>query len=436
MPPVVHQVATGSGPRAAAGHVCINPGADLPLAGFASRLDKCQGVHDNLEANALVFQQEDGPVALVTVDLLYVGPQLRKQITDRLANTLDEPNLFIAASHTHFAPATNSYLPKLGETAPWYVELVADRIAGLLADLLHSTTEEVRTIYREGHANHSINRRRRRPPEKLGGWFKSRPIELAPNSYGKRDETLRLIELRSRTEQAPICFIWNYACHPTSFPLRDRISAEYPGVVRRAVRAEAGRDLPVLFLQGFSGNVRPRALASPDSLRGRLRGLRNRHFWHRFSADEWNRWSGDLAARVVHAYQTEPVFTVDDGPVQVECQDVELDSLTGSPFHRGREFRIQRLQVGTKLQLFGVSAEPMVEHLDMVRRCYPSLTTVPVGYIDDVFGYLPTTAMLPQEGYEVSGHLPFFSNQSPLPAEIEKRFIDGVRRLAHAHRTG
>jgi hypothetical protein len=50
-----------------------------------------------------------------------------------------------------------------------------------------------------------------------------------------------------------------------------------------------------------------------------------------------------------------------------------------------------------------ISAEVCWEWAELVQRAFPGKTIWPVGYIDRVFGYLPTQAMLPEGGYEITG---------------------------------
>jgi len=48
-----------------------------------------------------------------------------------------------------------------------------------------------------------------------------------------------------------------------------------------------------------------------------------------------------------------------------------------------------------------ISAEPVVEYASSLRDAFPEETVIPVGYIDGVIGYLPTSNMLDEGGLEV-----------------------------------
>src|SRR2546423_1540208 len=151
--------------------------------------------------------------------------------------------------------------------------------------------------YRSGPAAHAINRRRM-------GWRISprhlpRPAALrAPDPTGPRDETVHVLTFTDERKR-PVAPLWSYACHPVTFAEPGQVSADYPGVVRRALRAAFGADLPVLFLQGCAGDIRPRELGRPRTLGRRLAELVVGKLFTPFTAPEYVAWSGSLATRGV-----------------------------------------------------------------------------------------------------------------------------------------
>jgi hypothetical protein len=51
------------------------------------------------------------------------------------------------------------------------------------------------------------------------------------------------------------CLIVNYANHPDCHTKRDKFSADYPGYMRRALKAEYGEDVVILYFNGAAGDV-------------------------------------------------------------------------------------------------------------------------------------------------------------------------------------
>jgi neutral ceramidase len=78
----------------------------------------------------------------------------------------------------------------------------------------------------------------------------------------------------------------------------------------------------------------------------------------------------------------------------------------------------------------GVAAEVVTEYGALVEATFDTAITIPVGYIDEVYGYLPTERMLREGGYEASWFLAPFALEGPLNPAIEERCVAALRELA------
>ena len=117
----------------AAGRVDITPTVPSVLGGFRDRYKPFEGIGDKLEANVLLLTAQATKLVLVTVDALYPGRLLRSRLLDMLG--LAETELFLAASHTHYAPMTSPDMPALGVHDEDYIKSTADRIVALVRSL-------------------------------------------------------------------------------------------------------------------------------------------------------------------------------------------------------------------------------------------------------------------------------------------------------------
>ncbi len=92
--------------RAGVAKTDITPAKPVMLAGYGSRRDLSQGVHDPLSARVVAFEQDGKRLVLVSTDLLgFYGDSaesVRKAILD--ACRLQPSELFLTATHTHAAP--------------------------------------------------------------------------------------------------------------------------------------------------------------------------------------------------------------------------------------------------------------------------------------------------------------------------------------------
>jgi hypothetical protein len=390
---------TGQGVNYAAGSVEITPPRPLPLAGYGDRPGPCVGVADPLEANALVCRDGRRALVLVSFDLLHVGTLLRDRLLAALAPDIGPEHLFLGASHTHCAPATDPTLPRLGAADEGYVAFVAERTAGLVRRLLRGPTRPLCVGAGEHPTDLAVNRR-------LPGWrltgrspFLRHGVWMAPNPAGPVDGRLRVARVGEDV------VLWSFACHPSFLPRMDHVSADFPGFVRAALRRALGPDTTVLFWQGLSGNVFPSFVYSMKTLAGRLR----RKLLGRpevVAPEAWRRWATALAGQALAAVEgigeQRPVFSLaarrNEAPV--ECLVPGSDT--------GKRVAAHVLDLGEALRVVGVSAELVVEYLPLLEGLFGPGPLMCVGCMDGVFGYVPTARMLAEGGYEVDGFRPWF----------------------------
>lgn len=409
----------------------ITPDRSLPLAGFTDRLEPSTAVADPLEMNGLLLRTPQDTIAILTADLLFVTADMKRRIAERLRPelALDDASFLLTASHTHFAPSVDPSKPRLGPADPAYVDLAIARGADLLSRLAGTRSDQgaARVEYRSGLAAHAINRRRM-------GWRLSpraphlprRAALRAPNAKGPCDETVHVVTLVGSSGR-PAAVLWSYACHPVSFAEPRQVSADFPGVVRRALRAAFGKDLPVLFLQGCAGDIRPRELGRPRSLRRRLAELVVGKLFTSFTPPEYAAWSGSLAARVVDvARASGRAFPLPAGPAgpagfRTAQASIALSDLIDDVAPGNRSMTLQRIELVPGLAIAAMSAEPAVEYGLALRAAEPAgQIAIPCGYSDTVFGYLPTARMLGQHGYEDEGFMEAFGLAGRFRPDVEQ----------------
>src|ERR1700687_5845165 len=277
----------------------ITPRRPVMLGGYNKRTAPFPASAARLEANVILIKGPSSRVVIVSTDLLYPGETLRAHLLENLELADDE--LFFCASHTHFAPMTAPSMLRLGVADAEYVQYVATRITALIKSIEHQGEPSV-CNYHEGRADHSMNRRLVRFRVTRSGLARS--SGLGPNPNGDRDESVRILEF-ARPGGKPSAILWNYACHPTDFPEFLQVSAEYPGIVRSRLRSEFG-DIPILFLQGFSGDVRPPFSGRSAGLVGFLRRVLVGPQFRSPLDGEWEKWSNSLADSVVSFARSVP----------------------------------------------------------------------------------------------------------------------------------
>lgn len=383
----------------AAASVDITPNKAAMLGGYRDRYAPYEGVDDPLEAGLLWIVSGASRLLIVTVDLLYPGRLLRERLLERLG--LREEELFLVASHTHFAPMTAPDLPGLGLPDDAYVALIAGRIVAA-ARSLEGKGVSVRCIHHSGAADHAINRR-------LARWRLSRSglhhgCGMGPNPGGEKDERIEVLEFRDAAGRV-LAVLWNYACHPTGFPELLRVSAEFPGVVRTRLREVLGA-VPVLYLQGFSGDTRPPFRGLTPTLAGLVRRVLLGPQFRTPSLDEWRAWAQSLAVRVTEIVQAQGTPTALEVRTSERLEVPEAELGDGG---RGDKPLVWHSVDCEGFRLVGVNAEPVTAYRALIAAAFPGQLLLTAGCADQTHGYLPIDAMLAQRGYEVEDFRSLFN---------------------------
>jgi hypothetical protein len=424
-----------------AGAVEITPQHPVPLAGFGDRTGAFTHVAAPLEVNIIVLHCHAQATVLVSVDTLFCTDTLREELAE-VCRKHGEPRatIILGATHTHFAPACDPDKPLLGPCDPHYVQWVTHRMRRLLAHLLEETGEPVVLGYGQATFARVINRRRSGWGRQRGGFLPRRRTIMAPNPRGAADRTIHALGLWDSSGQLRSC-LWVVGCHPVGAPQYRAVHPDFPGVVRDRLRQTYGRrNLPVVFLQGFSGNVRPNQVESislaqliaklvrgPGAWREHVRGWLNGTQFGTFSEEQYAAWTGDLATCVEHAIDiSRRRLVVAD--LSGSVQTMPLNSLIAGDV-ADRTWSLQSLHMGANLSLIAVSAEVVAEYVALLEDAAPGRQFIPVSCVGGIFGYLPTDTMLDEGGYEAIDHLPYFNISGRFKDHPERTWLRQVAAL-------
>ncbi|MET0886892.1 MAG: hypothetical protein ABWX92_10615 [Mycetocola sp.] len=407
----------------------ISPPSEVELGAADAGNAPWLGLSEPIEANLLALWPEDDgmPLLMISIDLLYPGRMLRK-VAEDAAPGLDSSHIFFAATHTHRAPMTDDTKPLLGSPDASYMDWISRELASAVERVLDPDgAEPCRLVAGQATADHSINRRLKKK-----FFLARRPLinafMNAPNKRGTTDETIIVASVEN-AEGEPIAFAWNYACHPVGYPKLNTVAAHFPGVVRDAIRAsESSDDLPVLYFQGFSGNTRPSASARVHSVGRTIRRLLSGPLFEDMTGAAYREWAGSLSRLVLTAaangreVSSEPLAAV---RIEVEGSKFASTLQEDVSFHG--------VTIGRELALVAVSGEAVVEYTPLVREMSTAEFTLCVGCIDHTFGYIPTTRIIEEGGYEAGNFCRSFGLESVNP-QIQEHVLAGFEQVVNGGR--
>lgn len=407
--------------RASAGSIGIDPSLPCQM-GCGDTREAIAVVQDPLEINALVLRHHETVCVIVTLDALYVGDDLRSCVISELEHALRPEELFLAASHTHYAPFLDRSKPLLGAVSSQHLADVSRRCAVLIKRLLEDEGEPVSIESVRYETFAPINRRMYRLVGGAEGRVRFRSVFLGPNKEGTGTQYGHLVQLVG--ESGPVAIVWQLPCHPTSLPEGWGHSAHFVGEGRGFLRELVGAPVPVLFVQGFSGDLRPAsvgvAVTRSDRVRRRLLG----EWFVPFGPDEYQAWLSGVTAELAAAYKK--LKPSSSSEISVHRAEEPL-SLYYSGVEEGKHMICHTIAFGD-VAIVGLSAEPVsgyAAHLTSRRR----RMYIPAGCIDDVVGYGPTELMLNEGGYEGGAFLKYFGAEGVKPGfqtRLLRLMLDGA----------
>jgi hypothetical protein len=233
--------------------ITLPVGANIPGGFFPN---PSQGVRDKLLATACVMHDNKTSLALVGVDTLIVSAPVVAMARELIAKSTQIPaaNVLVNASHTHSGGPVLRRTETMADVS--YASDVAKGIASAVTDAwnsLHGVEIGIGT----GHElNIAFNRRFRMKdgreithPGKPGTPHHHEIVAPA----GPTDPNVGALAVRPPSGE--VCgIVVNFACHSTVVG-GNQFSPDYPGYLRKHLKAIYGGDLPVVFLLGACGDV-------------------------------------------------------------------------------------------------------------------------------------------------------------------------------------
>jgi neutral ceramidase len=385
-------------------------------------------IDSNIEINAIRLQQASTDVFIISVDTLFVTDNIKQLVIDFLKPkiNLTEAHVFVCASHTHYAPYLDDTKPHLGNVDTEYYNYFKRQLESLLDALVTKECVDVELVYKEvAVSDVAVSRRK----YAWGFWkrlFLRKSMRIHPNPDQPIDNKLRLMQWVTKESKKPVAVMWNFACHPVIYHAPNNLSAHFIGDVRNNLRKQLS-DVPVVFFQGFSGDVRPYNVGEHQSIKGKIVSWLNKApEFCVFTKKTYEAWVHKINTAVEGCLNQQPAdhYVV---ALDVALCSVRLNEIKGADLDQTIVFHA--IHLTDSLVILGVSAEVVSEYSLELQRLYPNKTIVPVGCLGAVFGYWPTKKMINEGGYEVEGFHKGFSIKGQFKTTLEDTFYDSAKAV-------
>lgn len=439
------------------GSVKITPPVGAWMMGYGKRTHGCEGVHDDLFAQALVLRQGETETVLFATDLGSFSREPVRMLKERLHREfgLREEQILINNSHTHAGPLVGSRMYTPVKPDPQYLRFIEDRFVEAVRQA-RSRSQSVRLYHGLSHCDIAMSRRLKT----------SKGIEYRPDPKAVVDRECHTLVFRDERD-LPVAAIFSVACHPTILPATNYlISAEWPGAARRILetyftrsrRTAAGQTdvtrqaadqspVPVLFLQAAAGEVKANLLI-PDGTDFAYGNF-----------DDVER-AGERVARSVIGAINGPMREIQPRlraglrvaalPLQAAPDVAGFQRVLDNPASNAWEqawakhwldfikdgktppktaaCAIHAIEFSPDLRLVGLEGELTTGIGLGIKRLLEPSQTITLGYTNGSVGYLPTARIIEEGGYERDSYI-YFDLPSPFAPAIESVILEDVRQL-------
>ncbi len=240
----------------------INPEIGDDICGQLHRRP-CEYIHDDLEANLLYLRSGEEQVLLGSLDLagLWVDDDLpRARAAMAAATGVPERSIILTSTHTHEGPDTGGLLMHDSLKNTDYLAGLQDwLVAG--AEEAVSQAQPARVGWGKGRAHVGFNRRLCWADGTHSMYGDSSREDFT--GLEGPDDPEHSVLWAVDEQGAPLAVMHGNCSHATCMEMEEFASADFPGEARYLMREALG-PVPVLYLQGASGDTSPWNMLKPS----------------------------------------------------------------------------------------------------------------------------------------------------------------------------
>jgi len=402
----------------------VTPPPGIRLYCLENESRSSENIQDPLLATSFCIQDAIGGLAIIiSVDIIWLSPTICQRVQRRLSTQLciSPESVFVCATHTHASPQVLEKSRNFAQPDFNYIVLLVDAMVDSAMRAYTSMcpgTLHIATV----NCPVAVYRRKAIPDTNaLKGFRWKRFIANRPVPGHTIDDLLTVLRIDDLTG-TPRAMMLNLACHPTLFR-KNAVSADYPGQIRLLLRERFGFSFETIFLQGYSGNLKPAIYRIPPfrfqyPIQSIYSLLFDRlHFNKTLNSNEIKA----FANRILHFMDQAKFHEIQLGRFSASQISVELPIATLS---EKVSMGVHVLKLGPELSLIGLEGEIFMEYALWLRSKFSG--ALPVSFCGGAVGYIPDEVSLELGGYEIDRSLDDFGLPGKFASGIEKLVKTGI----------
>jgi neutral ceramidase len=356
----------------------ITPDKPVRMSGYEARKDPFKGVHDDIYAGAVVFDNGETKTCLITTEIIDFSNDYTDEICAMINKATGIPagNILVTTVHDHSAPMTRSYGDNLTDNEKEYVNTLKDKLVQVAKEA-NGKLQPVRIGAGKGTCTMNINRR---APQADGGvWLGRNPDGICDHEVG----VIRIDDMSSHT----IGILVNWPCHATTGGQENyQISGDWPGAARRDLEKEYGNAV-VLISAGASGDINP--IYGPNNSFSDMENIGS------ILAKEVKKVYSEIDPISVNDLKTDSYVIKAKGKKRSESRKPDVSMEPDGDV----DVRICAMKVGNII-FDGINGELVNEVGLTVKKNSPFADTFVLSHCNGSSGYLVTDEMYKEGGYE------------------------------------
>ena len=400
-----------------------------------------EGAIAPLRAQALVLKPAKGQtLLLIAADVLGFDRTSVDAIRHSLAQAhgLPSSSVMLAASHTHWGPATLYRMNlSVGGINTWYLKDLENSLIEL-AGKAFETVAPASVGYTHLKAQVGHNRR----VVKDG---KVAAFAPSPENHYDQHSPVFVVE---RTALPKKIVLVGHACHPTATGGTNKWSPCWPGAMRDTIEKKLGEGTAAMFAMGCGADAKAtywddqqnKWAFTSDPKRSKNAGdMFGEAVVKHLKGASLTQLEGDAAAGIATGRITfgkgpdvKRVVEMANGP-RDSCDTWWARQLLAYPdVRKGINYEVQAWRFGTKLTLIGLESEVCSPLGPLSRSLAQTDEAAVFAYVNTDEGYIPSKKIVEEGGYEgESSHRAYFL-PAPFTPNAEKEFVAVVKKAIKA----
>lgn len=429
----------GIGPivQVGAARADITPDLPIQLAGYQQRTLEATRVLAPLQVRALAIgSDEEGPVVLVTADVIAVSDALSEAIARAVRAqhpVIGRERIAVCATHQHNGPAIAGTIPFMfsrdlpdevsGRLDKFAVLLRQEMIAVALAAL--ADRRPARLSWAQGRAEFAVNRRLIVDGKHVG--YTSTP-------GGPVDHALPVLRAVD-SNGAVRAILLNYACHCTVLKGGENfVHSDWAGdAATRLEAAHAGAVALVTIGCGADSDPQPRGLPEVATHGKTVAAEVTRLFAGemrpvgRVTSAKFQAIDIPLARAVSRAELEERLNG--KPPVAYAAAQFLQQLDAGRPLPTSIRYPVQVWSFAEELAMVFLGGEVVADYALRLKRELGASRLWVNAYANHVPCYIPSTRVLAEGGYEAEHAMDYYGLPTRLAPDVEERIVNTVHAL-------